>query len=106
MTFQVIRPGESEAEILLRIPNYHFDWQQSYRFAPGAMKLPRGTRLQTVAHYDNSSFNPFNPDPTATVRNGDQTFAEMMYGFYFYLRDDEDLRLSVDPKTGRARSRE
>jgi hypothetical protein len=55
-----------------------------------------------TAHYDNSAFNPFNPDPTATVVEGDQTFNEMMYGFLFYTDDAEQLELTVDPKTGHA----
>ena len=33
-------------------------------------------------HYDNSTGNRFNPDPTATVRWGDQTWEEMMLGYY------------------------
>ena len=30
----------------------------------------------------NSTANRFNPDPTATVRWGDQTWEEMMLGYY------------------------
>lgn len=102
MEFVVHRPGEGPERLVL-VPNYHFDWQQSYRWAPGAKKLPKGTRLEARAHFDNSEFNPYNPDPSASVREGDQTYREMMYGFYFYTRDDEDLGLSIDPKTGRVR---
>ena len=43
-----------------------------------------------TAHFDNSTFNPFNPDPTATVRDGPQTFEEMMFGFFFYTADGEE----------------
>jgi hypothetical protein len=100
MQFLAHRPGE-DAERLVLVPNYHFDWQQSYRWAPGTKKLPKGTRLEARAHFDNSTFNPYNPDPSAAVREGDQTYQEMMYGFFFYTRDDEDLDLTIDPKTGR-----
>lgn len=62
----------------------------------------QGTRFECVAHYDNSAFNPFNPDPTATVKDGPQTYHEMLYGFVFYTAVDEDLDLSIDPKTGSA----
>lgn len=91
--------GRSERQLL--IPNYNFDWQQSYQWAPGAARFPPGTRWEVVAHYDNSRFNPFNPDPTATVRHGLQTEDEMMYGYVFYLRAAEQLNLHVDPRTGR-----
>ena len=57
--------------------------------------------IETVSHYDNSSFNPFNPDPEATVREGLQSYHEMNYGFLFYYEADEKLEVRVDPKTGR-----
>lgn len=101
ITFLARRPG-SEAETLLLVPNYNFDWQQSYRWAPGTKKFPKGTEFEVLAHFDNSEFNPYNPDPKRTVGHGDQTFDEMMFGFYFYTRDDEDLNLRIDPKTGAA----
>jgi hypothetical protein len=101
MTF-VARPPEGEPETLLLIPNYHYDWQQNYRWPPGAKRLAAGTKIEVTAHFDNSRFNPFNPDPTATVKHGPQTIHEMMFGFFFYTADAEDLNLRVDPKTGRA----
>jgi hypothetical protein len=67
-------------ETLLRV-NYDFYWQLSYRLAePRPIKA--GTRLQAVAWFDNSRKNPHNPDPSATVRWGDQTDEEMMVGFF------------------------
>ena len=53
-----------------------------------------------MEHYDNSAFNPFNPDPKKTVRNGHQTTEEMMNGFVFYVEADEKLGLVIDGKTG------
>lgn len=100
MTFIAHAPG-GEAETLLTIPNYHYAWQQNYRWEPGAKKFAKGTRIEVIAHYDNSAFNPFNPDPKAEVRSGPQTFHEMMFGFFFYTDDAEDLNLQVDSKTGR-----
>lgn len=99
MTFLARHPN-GITDTLLLIPNYNFDWQQSYRWNPGTKSFPKGTTFEVQAHFDNSEFNPYNPDPKQTVGNGDQTFNEMMYGFYFYTRDDEDLNLSIDPKTG------
>jgi hypothetical protein len=67
-------------ETLLRV-NYHFHWQMSYRLAEPIL-LKAGTELQAVAWYDNSWDNPHNPDPDVAVRWGDQTYDEMMVGFF------------------------
>lgn len=65
---------------LLRV-NYDFFWQLSYRLAQ-PLPLKAGTTLQAVAWYDNSRNNPHNPDPDASVHWGDQTYDEMMVGFF------------------------
>jgi hypothetical protein len=73
------KPG-GNIEPLLRV-NYDFYWQLSYRLAePHPLKA--GTVLQAVAWYDNSKNNPHNPDPDVAVRWGDQTYDEMMVGFF------------------------
>ena len=77
--YDVVQPDGS-IEPLLRV-NYHFHWQLSYRMAEPRL-LKAGTRLRAVAWYDNSRNNPHNPDPAATVRWGDQTYQEMMVGFF------------------------
>ncbi len=104
MTFKAHYP-DGTSETLLVIPNYNFDWQMAYRWEPGKKRLPKGTRLEAIAHYDNSRFNPFNPDPTATVRDGQQTFHEMMNGFVFFVDTNEKLGLEIDGKTGRVISK-
>ena len=87
-------------EPLLLVPNYNFDWQQSYRWAKGATKFAAGTTIDAVAHFDNSAWNPFNPDPEQEVRFGLQTADEMMYAFLFWYAEHEALDLRVDPATG------
>jgi hypothetical protein len=77
--YDIVRPDGS-LETLLRV-NYHFHWQLSYRLAEPRI-LKAGTKLRAVAWYDNSRNNPHNPDPTATVIWGDQTYQEMMVGFF------------------------
>jgi hypothetical protein len=99
MTFVAERPG-AEPDTLLMIPNYDFEWQSSYRYQEGTVKLPAGTRVRVIAHFDNSTLNPFNPDATAVVRFGQQTFEEMMYGFVYLTRDDSGPGFRVDPATG------
>ena len=71
---------QPDVEPLLRV-RYHFHWQMSYRLAE-PMFLKAGTELQAVAWYDNSRGNPHNPDPDAAVRWGEQTYDEMMVGFF------------------------
>jgi hypothetical protein len=46
------------------------------------MLLKAGTELQAAAVYDNSRNNRHNPDPDAAVTWGDQTYDEMMVGFF------------------------
>ncbi len=77
--YDIVRPDGS-IDTLLRV-NYHFHWQLSYRLAEPRL-LKAGTKLRAVAWYDNSRNNPHNPDPEATVTWGDQTYQEMMVGFF------------------------
>ncbi len=69
-----------EIEPLLRV-NYHFHWQMSYQLAVPRY-LRAETELQAVAWYDNSKANLHNPDANAEVRWGEQTYDEMMVGFF------------------------
>ncbi|UUO05240.1 redoxin domain-containing protein [Blastopirellula sp. J2-11] len=90
--------GEKKNEILLDVPAYDFNWQTSYR-----LKDPRpldvGSVLHCVAHFDNSKWNLANPDPTDTVKWGDQTWEEMMIGYFDvarpYVPQDE---VKADPQ--------
>lgn len=65
---------------LLSIPRYDFNWQSSYRLA-APLYVEKGSKVIGVATYDNSEANPANPDPTKTVRFGEQTWDEMMIGY-------------------------
>jgi hypothetical protein len=79
--------------VLLDVPRYDFGWQTNYRLAEPKL-MPRGTRLDCLAHFDNSADNLNNPDPKVPVRFGDQTFEEMMIGFFESTPAAEDL---LDP---------
>jgi hypothetical protein len=72
--------ADKSVETLLRV-NYDFYWQLSYRLAEPRL-VKAGTELQAVAWYDNSRRNRHNPDPDAAVTWGDQTYNEMMVGFF------------------------
>jgi hypothetical protein len=78
--YNIVEP-EGRVETLLRIPHYDFYWQLSYRLAE-PIQLKAGTTLQAVATFDNSKNNPHNPDPDSAVTWGEQTWAEMMVGFF------------------------
>lgn len=56
--------------------SWNFDWQVGYEFAR-PIALPKGTKLQLIAHYDNSRANRFNPDPTKKIVWGPQNWDEM-----------------------------
>lgn len=78
--YNILEPG-GRVRTLLRIPHYDFYWQLSYRLQH-PMPLKAGTVLQAVATFDNSKNNPHNPDPDSAVTWGEQTWAEMMVGFF------------------------
>jgi hypothetical protein len=82
MTYTAIYP-DGRREIVLRVPKFDFGWQTDYWLAEPLL-MPKGSKLHVTAHFDNSSANRANPDPTATVRWGDQTWEEMMIGFFTY----------------------
>jgi hypothetical protein len=82
MTYTAIYP-DGRREIILNVPKYDFGWQTDY-WLEQPLSLPKGSKIHVVAHFDNSAGNPNNPDPAATVRWGDQTWEEMMIGFFTY----------------------
>ena len=70
-----------EKEVLLNVPHYDFNWQLTYDLAKPKV-MPAGTVIECTAHFDNSPNNPYNPDPTKEVHFGEQTWEEMMIGFF------------------------
>jgi hypothetical protein len=80
VSYTLVYPDGNE-ELLLRVPKYDFNWQLSYTLAEPKF-MPKGSKLVVTAHYDNSAGNRYNPDPTATVRWGEQTWEEMLIGYY------------------------
>jgi hypothetical protein len=90
--YTLVREG-GQVETLLKVPNYNFHWQLSYRLAE-PRPLQKGSRLNWIATYDNSAANPNNPDPTKQVRYGHQSWDEMMVGFF-----DIAIDSSMDKET-------
>ncbi|MFN0084749.1 MAG: c-type cytochrome [Blastocatellia bacterium] len=96
--YRAIYP-DGRSEVLLSVPNYDFGWQVYY-YPKRPIKLPKGARIETVAHYDNSVKNPQNPDPARSVRFGEQTWEEMMNGFFDYTVDSQSPARPASGKTG------
>jgi hypothetical protein len=84
---------DGRSEILLSVPRYDFNWQLFYHLQKPIV-LPKGTRLECTAYFDNSAGNASNPDPAAEVRWGDQSWEEMLAGFFDFSVDPR-----VDPKS-------
>ncbi len=81
--FKLVFPDGREQEIL-NVPNYQFNWQKVYDFKEPIF-LPAGTEIVYRATFDNSAMNPFNPDPSAEITWGEQTWQEMFFGFFRYV---------------------
>jgi len=78
-------------ETLLKVDNYDFNWQLAYRMAKPVQATP-GSKIEATAWYDNSANNAANPDPKATVKWGEQSWEEMMMGFF-----DVAIDVKMDP---------
>ena len=73
-------------EVVLSVPAYFFDWQALYRLdAPKS--VPAGTVMICDGWFDNTAQNRFNPDPTDTVRFGEQSWEEMFIGYFNYAEN-------------------
>ncbi len=77
-------------EILLDVPRYDFNWQLWYLLDEPRL-VPRGSRMICTALFDNSAENPANPDPNQVVTWGEQTWDEMMFGFYSTIKPRKDV---------------
>ena len=90
---------DGRTETLLFVPSYDFAWQSIYRLEE-PKPMPGGTRIDCLAHYDNSADNPANPDPTKPVHWGEQTDDEMLVGYIDYYIDDPVPASSIAIKSG------
>jgi len=88
MLTKAIYPDGRE-EVLLYVPHYDFRWQETY-FLKKQFLLPKGTKLMTVAYFDNSKNNFQNPDPSKVLRWGEPSDEEMM-GFWLQFADPQTV---------------
>jgi len=86
--YRAIYP-DGRSEVLLSVPEYDFNWQVYY-YPKKSLKMPKGTKIEAIAHFDNSTGNPMNPDPNKVVRFGEQTWEEMMNGFFDVIAERKE----------------
>jgi mono/diheme cytochrome c family protein len=83
MTFNLISPyGHRETVLSAK---FDFNWQLGYELEP--IRLRKGTRMEVIAHHDNSANNPYNPDPTHEVAWGNLTSEEMVLPWFGVIVD-------------------
>lgn len=99
--YKVLYPDGRE-ETVLWVPQYDFAWQTTYVFTEPKY-LPKGSELFCVAHFDNSADNLNNPDPSLDVTWGEQTWQEMMFGWFEMALADQDLTLPQPEPLGRVK---
>ena len=92
------RYPDGKQEVLLQVPRYRFDWQNRYVLVQ-PKRMPEGTVLHCEGHFDNSEANLSNPDPAAAVRFGEQTWNEMLVGYFDMALADQDLRAGLPQAT-------
>jgi hypothetical protein len=85
--YELIYPN-GETETLLKVDNWSLNWQLSYKLAK-PIELKPGMKVKATGWWDNSPNNPANPDPTKNVKWGEQSWEEMLVGFF---------DAAVDPK--------
>jgi mono/diheme cytochrome c family protein len=88
MTLTATLPN-GEQRCLFRVRDWDFHWQRTY-WLREPMTLPKGTRFDLTATYDNSSANPNNPsNPPRDARYGMATTNEMCQAALYYIAKDQ-----------------
>lgn len=78
--------AQRASDTILSVPQYDFNWQHTYQLVQPLALDAFEQGLEFEAVFDNSTNNPFNPDPTETVTWGDQTWEEMAVAFFEVAR--------------------
>jgi hypothetical protein len=90
---------DGSRQTLLEVPRWDFNWQMDYILAE-PLAIPAGTVLECTAVYDNSEANQANPDPSNWVTFGEQTWEEMLIGFFVAIEPIEQAKTSPDELAG------
>ena len=93
MTWVLTLP-DGRQETLLSIPKYDFNWQTYYELAQ-PRKIPEGSTITNIAHYNNTATNRYNPAPDKEVYWAEQSWDEMYLPYITYTIDSEELSLKA-----------
>ena len=100
MTYQIEYP-DGKRETVLSVPHYDFNWQLGYELAE-PIKLPKGSKLVVVAHYDNSREQQVQSGPESHGLSGQYDLGGNVHAF---LRRDGGQEASIRRRCSRFRSR-
>jgi len=89
---------DGRQETLLSIPKYDFNWQNYYELAH-PIKIPSGSVVSSVAHYNNGVSNKFNPAPDKEVYWSEQSWDEMYCPFVVYTVDSQTIKSAPSKST-------
>lgn len=80
---------------LIWVNDWDFNWQETYEYRE-PIALPRGTRLDMTAYYDNTDSNPRQLlHPPKLIRFGEQTTDEMCFAFLGLTFDNQKLDVTI-----------
>jgi hypothetical protein len=79
---------DGREQVLVVVPAFDFNWQRRYLFQE-PLRLPAGSTLRMIGHWDNTRLNPNNPDPGTVVLFGEASFDEMSNIGVTFRVDDE-----------------
>lgn len=90
MKAEAVLPN-GETRPLVWIDDWDFNWQMNYVLKQ-PLKLPRGSSVRVVGHYDNTDANPNQPNnPPKAITWGEETTDEMFLFIGAYTVDAENL---------------
>ena len=84
----VLTYPDGREQVLLRVPNYSFDWQYTYDLVE-PLKVPAGSTVKAIARYDNSRANRRNPAPHKETYWSEQSWDDMFLATLSYTVDEE-----------------
>jgi hypothetical protein len=85
---------DGRQQVLLNVPKFDFNWQLHYELAE-PLRIPAGSKLVSLAHYDNSIKNRYNPAPNKEVFWSEQSWDEMFIPWFEYTVDSKELTKPV-----------
>jgi Copper type II ascorbate-dependent monooxygenase, C-terminal domain len=88
---------DGREQVLLNVPKFDFNWQLHYELAE-PLRIPAGSKLIAVAHYDNSIKNRYNPAPNKEVFWSEQSWDEMFIPWFEYTVDSKNLSEMAAPQ--------